>query len=68
MQPKPPLVRLKAVSSHPVAKAKIGKEASAQGAEEVMLVVVIYEAFVQLFLMEVSTHKGTGMCSHGLVL
>lgn len=55
------------MSSHPVAKEKIGTKATAQVAEEIMIM-VIDEAFVQQFSMEVSTCKGTSMCSYGLVL
>lgn len=55
-------MQVKTASSHPVPKEKKGKKATAQVAEEVMMIVVIYKAFVQLFLMEVSICKGTGMC------
>lgn len=56
------------MTSHPVAKENTGAKATARVAEEVMVIMVVYEAFVPLFLMEVSMCKGTDMCSYGLVL
>lgn len=68
IQPQPPLAQLKTVSSHPVTEEEIGEKATAQVAEEVMMIAVMYQAFVQLLLMEVSTCKGTALCSCGLEL